>query len=97
MNAEAAAEAIRASGLRLSAARRLVLEALYRAESPVKAEEIASGLDGNLPRSDLASVYRNLETFEQLLPRREWTAEAKPAVAVMPVMVSVVHVHLPSA
>jgi Fe2+ or Zn2+ uptake regulation protein len=65
-SAEAAAETIRASGLRLSAARRLVLEALYRADSPVKAEEIASGLDGNLPRSDLASVYRNLETLEQL-------------------------------
>jgi Fur family ferric uptake transcriptional regulator len=65
-SAEAAAETIRASGLRLSAARRLVLEALYRADSPVKAEEIASGLDGDLPRSDLASVYRNLETLEHL-------------------------------
>jgi Fur family transcriptional regulator, ferric uptake regulator len=66
MSADDAAEAIRASGLRLSAARRLVLEALYRADSPVKAEEIAGGLDGILPRSDLASVYRNLETLEQL-------------------------------
>jgi Fur family transcriptional regulator, ferric uptake regulator len=66
MSADDAAEAIRASGLRLSAARRLVLEALYRADSPVKAEEIAGGLDGLLPRSDLASVYRNLETLEQL-------------------------------
>jgi Fur family transcriptional regulator, ferric uptake regulator len=66
MSAEAAAQAIRASGLRLSAARRLVLEALYRADSPVKAEEIAGGLDGILPRSDLASVYRNLDTLEHL-------------------------------
>jgi Fur family ferric uptake transcriptional regulator len=65
-SADAAADAIRASGLRLSAARRLVLEALYRADSPVKAEEIASGLNGDLPRSDLASVYRNLETLEHL-------------------------------
>jgi Fur family ferric uptake transcriptional regulator len=65
-SAEAAAQAIRANGLRLSTARRLVLEALYRADSPVKAEEIAAGLDGSLPRSDLASVYRNLETLEQL-------------------------------
>jgi Fe2+ or Zn2+ uptake regulation protein len=57
---------IRSCGLRLSSARRLVLEALYTAESPVKAEQIASGLDGRLPRSDLASVYRNLDTMEQL-------------------------------
>jgi Fur family ferric uptake transcriptional regulator len=65
-SADAAAAMIRASGLRLSAARRLVLEALYHADSPVKAEEIAAGLDGRLPRSDLASVYRNLETLEHL-------------------------------
>ena len=43
-----------------------MLEALYRAEGPVSAEDIAAGLDGALPRSDLASVYRNLETLEQL-------------------------------
>jgi Fur family transcriptional regulator, ferric uptake regulator len=65
-SADAAAAAIRAHGLRLSAARRLVLEAIYTAEGPVKAEEIAGGLDGRLPRSDLASVYRNLETLERL-------------------------------
>ncbi len=57
---------MRAHGLRLSAARRLVLEAIYTAEGPVKADEIAGGLDGRLPRSDLASVYRNLETLERL-------------------------------
>jgi len=65
-NAEAAVKAIRAGGLRVSAARRLVLEALYRAAGPVSAEDIAAGLGGALPRSDLASVYRNLETLEQL-------------------------------
>ena len=53
-------------GLRVSAARRLVLEALFAAERPVTAEEIAAGLDGRLPASDLASVYRNLETLEEL-------------------------------
>jgi Fur family ferric uptake transcriptional regulator len=58
--------AVRARGLRLSAARRLVLEALYAAPAPVAAEEIADGLGGRLPRSDLASVYRNLETLEQV-------------------------------
>jgi Fur family ferric uptake transcriptional regulator len=58
--------AIRERGLRLSAARRLVLEALYAADRPVTAERIAAGLGDRLPRSDLASVYRNLETLEQL-------------------------------
>jgi Fur family ferric uptake transcriptional regulator len=61
----AAVGALRARGLRVSAARRLVLEALYAAEGPVSAEAVAGGLDGRLPRSDLASVYRNLETLEE--------------------------------
>jgi Fur family transcriptional regulator, ferric uptake regulator len=63
---DAAVAALRAGGLRVSAARRLVLEALYAAEGPVSAEGISGGLDGRLPASDLASVYRNLETLEQL-------------------------------
>src|SRR4051812_49119105 len=61
---EQACELLRERGLRLSAARRLVIEALVAAERPVRAEEIAAGLGGRLPRSDLASVYRNLETLE---------------------------------
>jgi Fur family transcriptional regulator, ferric uptake regulator len=61
---EEACELLRARGLRLSAARRLVIEALVAAGRPVRAEEIAGGLRGRLPRSDLASVYRNLETLE---------------------------------
>jgi Fur family ferric uptake transcriptional regulator len=63
-NIEAAVKALRERGLRVSAARRLVLEALYGAEGPLSAERIAQGLEGRLPRSDLASVYRNLETLE---------------------------------
>jgi Fur family ferric uptake transcriptional regulator len=63
---ESAVEALRAQGLRVSAARRLVLEALYRAEAPVTADQIAAGVSGRLPRSDLASVYRNLETLEKV-------------------------------
>src|SRR5262245_17666844 len=62
----AAVAALRARGLRVSAARRLVLEALYAADGPVSAEAIGGGLDGRLPVSDLASVYRNLETLEGL-------------------------------
>jgi Fur family ferric uptake transcriptional regulator len=63
---DAAVAALRAGGLRVSAARRLVLGALYAADGPVSAEGIAGGLEGRLPVSDLASVYRNLETLEQL-------------------------------
>jgi Fur family ferric uptake transcriptional regulator len=60
-----AVAALRARGLRLSGARRLVLEALYATDVPLSAEEIAEGF-GQLPASDLASVYRNLETLERL-------------------------------
>jgi Fur family ferric uptake transcriptional regulator len=57
---------IREQGLRVSAARRLVIEALFSASGPVSAEQIAAGLDGELPASDLASVYRNLEALERV-------------------------------
>jgi Fur family ferric uptake transcriptional regulator len=63
---DAALGALRDEGLRVSSARRLVLAALFAADQPVPAERIANGLDGRLPASDLASVYRNLETLEQL-------------------------------
>jgi Fur family ferric uptake transcriptional regulator len=63
---EDAVAALRARGLRVSAARRLVLESLYLAERPLTAEEIARGVPGRLPCSDLASVYRNLETLEEI-------------------------------
>ncbi|MET0513298.1 MAG: Fur family transcriptional regulator [Thermoleophilaceae bacterium] len=63
---DSAVDALRARGLRVSAARRLVLEALYGAPAPVTADQIAHGLAGRLPRSDLASVYRNLETLEEV-------------------------------
>jgi Fe2+ or Zn2+ uptake regulation protein len=63
---DAAVAALRARGLRVSAARRLVLEALYGAPGPITADQIANGLAGRLPRSDLASVYRNLETLEEV-------------------------------
>jgi Fur family ferric uptake transcriptional regulator len=58
--------ALRARGLRVSAARRLLLAALFAAERPVTADELAGGLSGRLPGSDLASIYRNLETLEEL-------------------------------
>jgi Fur family ferric uptake transcriptional regulator len=57
---------VRARGLRVSAARRLVLEALFLAGEPLTVDQIADGLGGRLPASDVASVYRNLETLEDL-------------------------------
>jgi Fur family ferric uptake transcriptional regulator len=63
---DAAVAALRAGGLRISAARRLVLEALFAADAPLSAEAIANGVGGRVPRSDLASTYRNLETLEKL-------------------------------
>ena len=63
---DAAVATVRAQGLRVSSARRLVLEALFAAGEPVTAEEIAGGLDGRFPPSDLGSVYRNLETLNGL-------------------------------
>jgi Fur family ferric uptake transcriptional regulator len=54
-----ALDALKAHGMRISASRRQVLEALYASARPQTAEELAK--DG-----DLASVYRNLETFEAI-------------------------------
>lgn len=51
---------LRASGLRLSTARRLVLEALFDADGPVSAAHLARTLS-----IDESSVYRNLELLEQ--------------------------------
>lgn len=63
---DSAVAALRDRGLRVSSARRLVLEAFFGSREPISAERIASGLDGRLPSSDLASVYRNLETLERM-------------------------------
>jgi Fur family transcriptional regulator, ferric uptake regulator len=56
---------VRERGLRASLARRVLLTALIAAERPVTAEAIARGLDGRVPPSDVASVYRNLDVLER--------------------------------
>ena len=56
---------MRARGLRVSAARRLVVAALLAADGPMSAEQIAEGIGGRVPASDLGSVYRNLQAFEE--------------------------------
>ena len=57
---EEAIRAVRGRGLRLSTARRLVLEALFAADTPVSAPQLAQQL-----QVDLTSVYRNLELLER--------------------------------
>src|SRR4051794_5286284 len=59
MTAAALLNTVRAHGLRVSSARRCVLEALLAADRPLTAEEGAG-------KGDIASVYRNLETLEAI-------------------------------
>ncbi|MGH2942019.1 MAG: Fur family transcriptional regulator [Solirubrobacteraceae bacterium] len=63
---EEAIEVMRQRGLRLTAARRLVLEAFFKTREPLCAETIAGGLSGTATPCDIASVYRNLETLGEL-------------------------------
>jgi Fur family transcriptional regulator, ferric uptake regulator len=50
---------LRARGLRVSASRRQILAALYAAQRPLSAEELAQS-------GDLASTYRNLDVLEEI-------------------------------
>jgi Fur family ferric uptake transcriptional regulator len=59
-------EALRAAGHRVSRPARAVLDALFSADGPTSAEQIAEGLGGRLEPLDASSVYRNLERLEQL-------------------------------
>jgi Fur family ferric uptake transcriptional regulator len=55
-----AIEALRASGLRVSTARRLLIEALFAADGPVSAQHLMQTLS-----LEESSVYRNLEVLER--------------------------------
>jgi Fur family transcriptional regulator, ferric uptake regulator len=57
--------ALRAEGTRMTTPRRLVLQALFAADSLVSAERVATGEDTGISL-DLTSVYRNLERLEEL-------------------------------
>ena len=61
---EGAIAVVRASGSRLTSARRQLLEALFAADGPVGAERLAR--TSGEGAGDLASVYRNLELLEEL-------------------------------
>ena len=58
MTAAALLNTVRSHGMRVSSARRHVLDALLRADQPLTAEEIAG-------EADVASVYRNLDALEE--------------------------------
>jgi Fur family ferric uptake transcriptional regulator len=59
-NLDEAVAVLRERGFRLTASRRLVLEALFAADGPVSAEQITVRC-----KLDMTSVYRNLETLER--------------------------------
>jgi Fur family transcriptional regulator, ferric uptake regulator len=63
---EGAIAVLRASGSRLSSARKELLRALFAADGPVSAERLARSRGGEPEAADLASVYRNLELLESL-------------------------------
>lgn len=54
---------LRSRGHRVSTPRRVVVKTLFAAEAPLTANEIAASDDTEL---DLATVYRNLETLQEL-------------------------------
>jgi Fur family ferric uptake transcriptional regulator len=59
-NPDEAIRWLRESGLRLSTARRLIIEALFAADGPVSAQQLSLELS-----LDESSVYRNLELLER--------------------------------
>jgi Fur family transcriptional regulator, ferric uptake regulator len=59
---EAALTAVRSRGLRVTSPRRQLVAALYETEEPLTADALA----GRMADADVASVYRNLETLEQV-------------------------------
>ena len=77
-DAEDVVAAVRASGGRFTAARRAVLDALFAADGPVRAEEVAGGLGGRSAPIELASVYRALEYLEGLGAVRHFHAGHGP-------------------
>lgn len=63
---EDALTVLRESGRRVTAPRRLVLEALFQAEGPVSAEYLAEGMGGARTPMDAASAHRILSQLEEL-------------------------------
>jgi Fur family ferric uptake transcriptional regulator len=62
-NADSVLRTLRERGLRISTARRVIVNYLFETDAPASAQQIAGGLDRT--PLDLASIYRNLETLEE--------------------------------
>ena len=60
-----ALERLRALGLRVTTARRAVLEALLEADGHLRAEDLAAVVQDRHPDVHLSTVYRALEAFEE--------------------------------
>lgn len=56
---------MRERGMRVSSVRRLMLEALYGSAEPMTADRLADVIGGQTG-TDVASIYRNLETLEEV-------------------------------
>ena len=61
---ESAVAALRAQGLRVTMARRAILQALFSAAGPLPVDAIVDAAGARESSLDAASVYRNLEAFE---------------------------------
>lgn len=59
-------ERVRARGGRVTTARRLVVGALLDADSHLSAEDLASVVQADHPEVHLSTVYRTLESLEEL-------------------------------
>ena len=62
-NPDSVLRTLRARGLRISTARRMIVNFLFDVSAPVSAQQIAAGLRST--GLDLTSVYRNLETLQE--------------------------------
>src|SRR4051794_23420934 len=67
---DGAIAALRAGGLRVSAARRLVLEALFAADGPATVEQLADGVGGRGPRPDVGPTHPHPATPATPRPAR---------------------------
>jgi Fur family ferric uptake transcriptional regulator len=56
---------IRATGKRITAQRRLVLEAVQRARHHITAEQVARAVRAKNPAVNASTVYRNLDALEE--------------------------------
>jgi Fur family ferric uptake transcriptional regulator len=62
---DAALDALRAQGHRITTARRAVIQALLRAEHGLTTGEIAAAIEATQPDTHLSTVYRTLEALEE--------------------------------